>query len=103
SFLVLGFFLAFGGPVSFQTQPISSLFEFSLGGDALAGFFVVIISIVTLAVSVYTIGSPCDPACAGTAAFFYPILILSLYAVVLSANLFTFLLAWETMAIASYF
>ena len=34
--------------------------------------------------------------------FFYNILILSLYAVVLSANLFTFLIAWETMAIASY-
>ena len=35
--------------------------------------------------------------------FFFNILILSLYAVVLSANIFTFLISWETMAIASYF
>lgn len=103
SFLVLGLFLVFGGPVSFQAQPVSSVFELSLRGDGLAGFFVVIISIVTLAVSVYSLGAPCDPSCAGRAGFFYPILILSLYAVVLSANLFTFLVAWETMAIASYF
>ncbi len=102
-FLVLGFSLTFGGPVSYQAQPVSSFFELALRGDALAGFFVIIISIVTLAVSVYCLGSARDPDCSGTPGFFYNILILSLYAVVLSANLFTFLLAWETMAISSYF
>src|SRR5512143_30957 len=103
SFLALGFSLTFGSPVSYQAQPVSSFFELALRGDALAGFFVIIISIVTLAVSVYSLGSARDPDCAGTMGFFYNILILSLYAVVLSANLFTFLLAWETMAISSYF
>lgn len=103
SFLVLGFFLTFSGPAAFQAQPVSSVFEFSLRGDGLAGFFVIVISIVTLAVSIYSLGSARDPDFAGPAGFFYALLILSLYAVVLSANLFTFLIAWETMAIASYF
>ena len=46
SFLVLGLFLVFGGPVSFQAQPVSSIFEFSLRGDGFADFFVIIISIL---------------------------------------------------------
>ncbi len=103
SFLSLGLILTIITPVSYQALSASSIFEFSLRGDALAGFFLITISLVSSAVSVYSISFTRDSSYAGLSGFFTNILILSLYAVVLSANLFTFLISWETMAIASYF
>ena len=102
-FLSLGLILTAITPVSYQALAASSIFEFSLRGDALAGFFIITISLVALAVSVYSIGFTRNLVHAGLSGFFTNILILSLYAVVLSANIFTFLISWETMAIASYF
>jgi hydrogenase-4 component B len=102
SFLVLGFFLTFSTPISYETLSVSPVFEFSLRGDALSGFFILTISVVSLAVSIYSIGFTRDLPYAGLAGFFYNILVFSLYAVVLSANLFAFLISWETMAIASF-
>ncbi len=83
--------------------PVSSTFSFAFFGDALSGFFVALISFVTLAVSVYSIGFTRGIKNAGYMGFFYNVLILSMYGVVLSANIFTFLVSWETMAVASYF
>jgi hydrogenase-4 component B len=103
SFLAIGIYLTVAPPVTYQTLSVSSHFAFSFRGDALAGFFMITISLVTLAVSVYSIGFTRTFPYAGFMGFFYNILILSLYAVVLSANIFTFLISWETMAIASYF
>ncbi len=103
SFLALGLVLTFTAPVSYQPLYVSSVFHCTLRGDALSGFFAVTVSLVSLAVTVYSIGFTRELPYAGLAGFFYNILILSLYAVVLSADLFTFLISWETMAIASYF
>ena len=83
--------------------PVSSTFSFSFSGDALSGFFVVLISFVTVSVSLYSIGFTRGIKNAGYMGFFYNILILSMYGVVFSANIFTFLVSWETMAVASYF
>jgi len=102
AFLAPAFSLSFAGPVQYQTLTVSSVFEFSFRGDALSGFFMITISLVTLAVSIYSIGFTRNLPYAGFMGFFYNILILSLYAVVLSTNIFTFLISWETMAIASY-
>ncbi|HUI45488.1 MAG TPA: proton-conducting transporter membrane subunit [Nitrospirota bacterium] len=103
TFLFLGLILTGITPVSYQALSSSSIFEFSLRGDALAGFFIITISLVASAVSVYSIGFTRNSVYASLSGFFINVLILSLYAVVLSANLFTFLISWETMAIASYF
>ncbi len=103
AFLALGFSLTVTAPVSYQALSVSSVFEFSLRGDALAGFFVIMISLVTVAVSIYSAGIARDLPFAGLAGFFTNLLVLSLYAVTLSADLFTFLISWETMAITSYF
>jgi hydrogenase-4 component B len=103
SFLVLGVSLIAVPAASYGILPVSQAFAFSLRGDALSGFFLVTISLVTLAVSVYSIGFTRDVPSPGLRGFLYNVLVLSLYAVVLSANLFTFLVSWETMAIASYF
>jgi hydrogenase-4 component B len=102
-FLALGLILTVIPPVSYQAVSASSIFEFFLRGDALAGFFIITISLISSAVSVFSLSLTHDSAYAGLSGFFMNILILSLYAVVLSANLFTFLISWETMAIASYF
>jgi hydrogenase-4 component B len=102
SFLFLGFYLIAAGAVTFHASSVTSTLEFALRGDALSGFFVILISLVTLATSLYSIGFTRDLAHANLIGFFYNILILSLYAVVLSANIFTFLISWETMAVASY-
>jgi len=103
SFFATGLILTFLPPAHYPTLSLSSVFEYSLRGDALAGFFMITIALVSCAVSIYAMGSTRAMEHAGLAGFFTNILILSLYAVVLSANLFTFLLSWETMAIASYF
>ncbi len=103
SFLIFGLFLSFRAPVQFASIPVSSVFQFSFRGDALSGFFVIVISILTLAVSIYSIGFTREFKYAGLMGLLYNILVLSLYAVVLSADVFTFLISWETMAIASYF
>jgi hydrogenase-4 component B len=102
-FLTIGIYHTFAAPVTYQTLSASSLFEFSFRGDALAGFFIITISLVVFAVSVYSIGFTRTFPYSGFTGFFYNTLILSLYAVVLSANIFSFLISWETMAIASYF
>lgn len=102
SFLFLGVYLTVAAPVTFPATSVTSIFEFALRGDALSGFFIIVISLITLATSFYSIGFTRDLAYAGFIGFLYNILILSLYAVVLSANIFTFLISWETMAIASY-
>ena len=102
SFLFLGVYLTVAAPVTFPAILVTSIFEFALRGDAVSGFFIIVISLITLATSLSSIGFTRDLAYAGYIGFFYNILILSLYAVVLSSNIFTFLISWETMAIASY-
>jgi hydrogenase-4 component B len=101
SFLFLGICLT-SAPLTFHVAPVTSVLDLALRGDALSGFFIIVISLITLATSVYSMGFTHDLPRAGLVGFLYNILVLSLYAVVLSANIFTFLLSWETMAIASY-
>lgn len=102
-FLACGLVLTFLPPAQYPTLALSSVFEYSLRGDALTGFFMIVIALVSGAVAVYSVGFARTVPHAGLAGFFTNILVLSLYAVVLSANAFTFLLSWETMAVASFF
>jgi hydrogenase-4 component B len=103
------FFLSAGGRLLLapafagRVIPVSSTFSVAFSGDALSGFFVVLISLVTIAVSLYSIGFTRGIKNAGYMGFFYNLLVLSMYGVVLSANIFTFIVSWETMAVASYF
>ena len=101
-------FLSAGGRLLFlpaftsAAVPVSSYFSFAFAGDALSAFFVVLISLITIAVSLYSIGFTRGIKNAGSMGFFYNVLILSMYGVVLSANIFTFLVSWETMAALSH-
>ncbi len=102
-FLAAGGYLLFTPAVTSEAIPVSSIFSFAFHADALSAFFVVLISLITIFVSIYSIGFTGGIKNAGYMGFFYNILILSMYGVVLSANIFTFLVSWEAMAVASYF
>ncbi len=102
-FLAAGGYLLFTPAFTSGPIAVSSIFSFAFHADALSAFFVVLISLITIFVSIYSIGFTKGIKNAGYMGFFYNILILSMYGVVLSANIFTFLVSWESMAVASYF
>jgi hydrogenase-4 component B len=101
--MIAGLYLSSGAPVSVPSLPIAPALEFSFKGDPLSGFFVTIISILTLSVSIYSIGYTKTIGRKGLMGFLYNLFILSMYAVVLSGNVITFLISWETMSVVSYF
>lgn len=102
AFAVHGVYLLFVSPVLMGFN-ISSVFEFSFGGDALSGFFIIVISILSISVSLYSIGYTGDLNKRGLMGILFNLFILSMYGVVLSQNIITFLILWETMSIVSYF
>lgn len=103
SFAVFGVYLSFAGPVELFSQPAASVVEFSFRADGLSGFFILVISILTGAVSVYSIGYAKDVDNKALMAFLYNLFILSMCCVVLSGNVITFLISWESMSVVSYF
>ncbi len=103
NFLVFGLLLTFLRPAAICTFPLSSLFGFLFSGDAISGFFVIVISILAFSVSVYSIGYTRGAEHGGFSGFLFNLFILSMYAVVTSGNVITFLISWETMSIVSYF
>ena len=103
NFIIAGLYLSSGMQVHPPSIPISSVLEFSIQGDALAGFFVTVISVLTLSVSIYSIGYTKNTGNSGLLGFLYNLFILAMYAVILSGNIITFLISWETMSVVSYF
>jgi hydrogenase-4 component B len=103
------FFLAAGGYLLGATAytgealPVSSFLSFVVRADSLSAFFLILISLVVAPVSIYSIGFTRGLRNAGYLGFFYNLLVLSMYCTVLAADIFTFLVSWETMAVASYF
>ncbi|MGO9015976.1 MAG: hydrogenase 4 subunit B [Dissulfurispiraceae bacterium] len=101
--IISGLYLCSGAGMNIASVPISSALEFVFRGDPLSGFFVTVISILVLPVSIYSIGYIKNSANKGSMGFLYNLFILSMYAVVLSGNIITFLISWETMSVVSYF
>jgi hydrogenase-4 component B len=103
AFGMLGIRTASGQPVHIPPLGISSVFEFHWQADPLSGFFLAVISLLLLAVSVYSIGYTRGQGRVPLMCLLYNLFALSMYAVVLAGNFVTFLIAWETMTIVSYF
>lgn len=105
SALLAGFalFLIYGIPLQLTPIRLSPFFEFSFAGDALSGLFLLAICILTGAVSVFSVGYVRDMDRKGFMITFFTLFVLGMNAVVLSANVITFLVSWETMSVASYF
>lgn len=100
---IFGAYLLFTPPVNISSISITPVLEFVFRGDAISGFFIFVISILTFSVSIYSIGYTKSLANTGVMGFLFSIFILSMYAVVLSGNIITFLISWETMSVVSYF
>ncbi len=81
------------------------LFAYSFSYDALGGFFNLILAILTIAVSIYSLGYLKGfegRRNIGFFGFLFHLLLLSLTIVFTADNAFLFLIAWEVMALASY-
>jgi hydrogenase-4 component B len=74
--------------------------------DALASYFNLILSLLAVAVSIYSLGylrSFEAKKTAGILGFFYNLLLASLTVVFTASNAFFFLVAWEMTALSAYF
>jgi hydrogenase-4 component B len=93
------------GPVQIMLPFNSPFGSFSIGVDLLSAFFLFMISLVSGAVAVYSIGyakeyeghySP------GLFGFLFNIFLLSMMLVVTAGNAVMFLIVWELMSVSSY-
>ncbi len=102
-FAIYGVLLLSSPPVNILSISITPILEFVFRGDTISGFFILVISVITFSVSIYSVGYTKGMANKGVLGFLFSIFIMSMYAVVLSGNVITFLISWETMSIVSYF
>lgn len=103
SFLKYGFELVSGDAAVFFTYSLTSNLNLSFGGDSLSGFFIIVLSLLSTAVSLYSIGYTRAFTNRKFFAFLFCLFVPSMYGVVLSTNVLAFLIFWETMSILSYF
>jgi len=81
------------------------LFTFSIHLDALAGFFVLVISLLGLAISIYSLGYAAQYygiKNVGALGAFYNLLLLSNTLVFCAGNAVFFLITWEMMSLFAY-
>lgn len=91
---------------SFIIPTSVSLFTVSIHVDALSAFFIVIISLIALASTVYGLGYMkhyYDTYQIGVFGFFYNLFILSLLLVATAYNSLYFIFVWEIMSLSSLF
>jgi hydrogenase-4 component B len=115
--LLLGCFasvalLAFSVEVIFADSAVSAFsyqitppFEFSFTVDRLSGFFIALVSVVSLAVEIYSfqyVEHMHDESRKNLLAFLMNSFIVSMVLVISSSTMFCFLFFWETMALASF-
>lgn len=94
--------LEFSSPFA-ASVPLLSI-EFQV--DGMAAFFMLIIGMVTLAVSIYSIGyvsEYSEKRSKRALGFLFNLFVLSMFLVTASDNAFSFLVFWEAMSLASFF
>lgn len=94
----------FGETYSFKQT--ASFLNFGFFVDKLSAFFILVISIASFAVSVYSLGYVREyfgKKNTGYLGFLYNVFILSMILVVTADNAVMFLIVWESMSIVSYF
>ncbi len=70
--------------------------------DALAGFFLIVVNLGGAGASLYGLGYGAHEAAPGRVLPFYPLFLAGLNLVVIAADAFSFLFAWELMSVASW-
>ncbi len=85
--------------------PLLNLGALTLGGDELSGFFLIVTGLVFLPASIYSahyLVKYLDRYSLRYFAILYHVLFASIVLILFAADALSFLLAWETMSIASY-
>jgi hydrogenase-4 component B len=103
--IIFSLFVIFGDTFSLSLSP-SSFLNFGFFVDRLSAFFILVISIAVLAVSIYSIGYVREyfgKKNIGYLGFLYNIFILSMILVVSANNAVMFLIVWELMSLVSFF
>jgi hydrogenase-4 component B len=101
-----GHLLLTGKEIFFVFDTTLPLLSISILIDALSAFFILLISLITLAASIFGIGYIRhleEKYSIGTFGFFYNVFISSLLLVVTANHAIFFLIAWEIMSVSSYF
>lgn len=101
-----GHLLLSGSEIFFVRETTLPLLSISLLIDSLSAFFILLISLVTLATSIFGIGyirQLEEKYSIGAFGFFYNIFIANLILVVAANNAVFFLIVWEFMSLSSYF
>jgi hydrogenase-4 component B len=94
------------GTMSFTVASNMPLGDWYFRIDALGAFFLIMVSVLTLAVSIYSFGYMLSFAGRGSVGRFtllLNLLFLSMALAISSWNVLTFLIMWETMSMATYF
>lgn len=92
-----------GSPARFSFKEIFPLIGFDVLIDNTAAFFILIIGLVSFAVSVYSIGYVKKYSKISSFGFLFNFFILSMILVTVSNNVFSFLIFWEVMSLVSFF
>lgn len=103
--IVFSFSVIFGEKYTLSISG-SSFLNFAFVADMLSAFFILVISIAALAVSIYSTGYVREyfgKKNIGYLGFLYNIFILSMIFVVTASNAVMFLIVWELMSVISYF
>src|SRR4026208_1285746 len=93
-------------PLAMSVSSTLPLLTFAVRLDALSSFFLLMISLVGLAASIYAVGYVTEwygRISIGLLGSLYNAFLLSMTLVVLADNGFFFLIAWELMSLFSYF
>jgi hydrogenase-4 component B len=93
-------------PLAMSVPSTLPLLTFAVRLDALSSFFLLMISLVSLAASIYAVGYVTElygRISIGLLGSLYNAFLLSMTLVVLADNGFFFLMAWELMSLFSYF
>jgi hydrogenase-4 component B len=102
---IAGLAALLGGAVEWSIPSGVPLFAYSFSLNPVSAFFTIALSVLTAAVSVYSLGylsSMEKGTNLGLLSFFYNALLLSLAVIFTASNAFLFLIAWELMALTSY-
>ncbi len=94
------------GPLKLTLPVLIPMTDFALYIDGLSAFFILVISLAALAVSIYSLGYTREYAGRkniGLLGFLYNSFLLSMMLVVSANNAIMFLIVWEIMSLTSYF
>ena len=95
-----------GKPMTWMVPNVIPFFDLEIFVDGIAAFFLLMVGIVSFAVSIYSIGYSKEYQIKKRTmalGFLFNVFILSMVLVVASNNAFFFLLFWEVMSLTSFF